>query len=223
MESYYSEKLSAERLKRVYDLAPPAARRYLTAEIEHVRQRVEPGSRVLELGCGYGRVMRELAPGAGRVVGVDTSLASLRMGRAYLAGLDNVLLSAMDAVEPAFPPRCFDVVCCVQNGISAFRVDRRMLMRAAAAITRPGGRVLFSSYAEEFWEDRLEWFRGQASNGLLGEIDEATTGAGTIVCKDGFVATTVSPDEFRRLSRGLGKTVTVEVVAASSLFCEIHM
>lgn len=52
MSSYYTEKLSAERLKLCYDLAPPAVQRYLSAEIEHVRWRIGAGSRVLELGCG---------------------------------------------------------------------------------------------------------------------------------------------------------------------------
>lgn len=94
-------------------------------------------------------------------------------------------------------------------------------MAAAVDVTRPGGRVLFSSYAEAFWDHRLAWFRLQAREGLLGEIDETATGRGVIVCKDGFRATTVTPDQFRSLSRGLGRQVTVDVVADASVFCEI--
>jgi 2-polyprenyl-6-hydroxyphenyl methylase/3-demethylubiquinone-9 3-methyltransferase len=55
----------------------------------------------------------------------------------------------------------------------------------------------------------------------LGEIDEAATGRGVIVCKDGFRATTVTPGQFRSLSRGLGRQVRVDVVADASVFCEI--
>ena len=83
--------------------------------------------------------------------------------------------------------------------------------------------MLFSSYADEFWKDRLEWFRIQASHGLVGEIDEAATGNGTIACKDGFRATTVRPDEFHQLSQGLGADISIEVVADSSVFCEISV
>ena len=54
---------------------------------------------------------------------------------------------------------------------------RRQELAAAVDVTRPGGRVLFSSYAEAFWDHRLAWFRLQAREGLLGEIDEAATGA----------------------------------------------
>ena len=221
MPAYYAKKLAAERLQKVYDLAPEPVRRYLAAEIAHLQDRLPASGRVLELGCGYGRVLKALADRAGFLVGIDTSHASLRLARDFLADFPHVLLAEMDAVRPGFAPATFDVVCCVQNGISAFQVDPRALLAAAVGVTRPGGRVLFASYAEAFWEHRLAWFRLQAAHGLLGEIDEAATGRGVIACKDGFRATTVSPDQFRTLAQGLGRRTTVEVVAASSVFCEI--
>lgn len=223
MGSYYAQKLAATRLQQVYDIAPDPVRRYLSAEIAYVQERMPPGCRVLELGCGYGRILKELAPRAGVLAGIDTSLASLRMAKDYLAACADVMLVQMDAIDLAFPPETFDLVCCVQNGISAFHVDQRQLMAAAVSVARPGGRVLFSSYAEAFWEDRLDWFRLQAQHGLLGAIDEAATGRGVIVCKDGFKATTVTPDQFRTLSQGLGDVVTVDTVAASSVFCDIRV
>jgi len=221
MTGYYETTLAAERLKLCYDLAPPAVRRYLAAEIDHVRDRLLPGDRVLELGCGYGRVMRALAPEAARVTGIDTSAASLHMARRYLDGLANIDLCRMDAARPGFAASSFDRVICIQNGISAFHTDPGRLCRAAVRLTRRGGRVLFSSYAPQFWPARLEWFRHQAAHGLVGPIDEAATGAGRIVCRDGFTATTVSAGEFLRLTAGLGVARTLDVVADSSIFCEI--
>jgi SAM-dependent methyltransferase len=220
-KSYYDEKLAADRLRMVYDLASAPVRRYLTEEIAYVHARLPDGSRVLELGCGYGRVLQVLARKASFLVGIDMSFASLRLARDYLAGFSHVMLAQMDAVHLTFSPATFDLVCCVQNGISAFQTDQRALLAAAVGVTRPGGRVLFSSYAEAFWEHRLEWFRLQAREGLLGAIDEDATGRGVIVCKDGFRATTVTPSQFRSLSRGLGRQTTVDVVADASVFCEI--
>lgn len=218
---YYVAGLAAERLRRCYELATPAVRRYLVAEIAHVRGRIAPGDRVLELGCGYGRIMRELAPAAGFVCGVDTSLASLRLGVEYLAGLDNTALVLADAAAPACLPGAFNVVCCLQNGVSAFKVDPARLCAAALAATRPGGRVLFASYAANFWSERLAWFHIQADHGLIGEIDEDATGDGEIVCRDGFTATTYDERVFRALAEACGRDAHVETVAGSSLFCEL--
>ncbi len=223
MSSYYTEKLSAERLKRCYDLAPLAVKRYLDAEIAHVSECILSFRRVLELGCGYGRVLRQLSHRPAMFVGIDVSFQNLAMARTYTRGSGNVMLLLMDAIRLGFPAGVFDLVCCVQNGISAFHVDQRKLMIEAVRVTKPGGRVLFSSYAEKFWEDRLNWFRIQSSHGLVGKIDEAATGAGRIVTKDGFTATTVTAEQFLNLSRGLGSARSVQVVADSSVFCEIQV
>jgi SAM-dependent methyltransferase len=218
---YYSDRLAAENLRRCYDLAPPRVERYLKAEIGHVLGFVEPGDFVLELGCGYGRVLGEIAAGAGGAVGIDTSPGSLRLAAEDLGGRANIGLARMDAEALGFGEGMFNVVCCVQNGVSAFGANRRRLIEEALRVTRPGGVVLFSSYAEEFWPHRLGWFRLQAEAGLLGEIDEERTGDGVIVCKDGFRADTVGEGEFRELTGGLGADVRLTVVDSSSLFCEL--
>ena len=221
MSGYYADRLSGEMLRKCYEIAPPRVQRYLEAELDFVMRRVRPDDLVLELGCGYGRIFERLACTAGIVVGVDTAHASLGLGRRLLEGLPNCHFVQMDAATLAFRDRVFDVVVCIQNGISAFGVDRRRLIEESLRITRRGGQVLFSSYSPRFWNDRLEWFRLQSEHGLLGEIDEQATGDGVIVCKDGFRAATVGPDEFLMLTAGLDVRRRIEEVDGSSLFCEI--
>jgi SAM-dependent methyltransferase len=220
---YYKETLSGERLKRVYEIAPPRVRQYLEAEVGHVLEKLDRGSHVLEMGCGYGRILPKLAGKARMVVGVDTSLDSLRLAEREIGHLPGCHILGMDAGALAFAGGVFDCVVCIQNGISAFHIDRRELIREAVRVTRPGGVVLFSTYAEGFWEERLRWFEIQARAGLLGEIDYGGTGDGVIVCKDGFTATTVSPAAFRMLTRDLNAGVELVEVDGSSLFCEISL
>ena len=73
MQNYYVENLAAERLRTCYDLAPPRVRPYLEAEIDFVLQRTSSSMIVLELGCGYGRVLRRFIPQVRVTVGVDIS------------------------------------------------------------------------------------------------------------------------------------------------------
>lgn len=223
MSGYYAKKLSAERLKRCYEVAPPRVKKYLEAEIEYVLDKLKVTDRVLELGCGYGRVLQRLLEKSEKVVGIDTSYASLLMAREFTGNISSCGLIEMDAAELGFRKECFDAVVCLQNGISAFAVNQRKLIEESVRITRPGGTALFSSYSEHFWEARLEWFRLQAEQGLIGEIDEAATGNGIIVCKDGFKASTVGPDDFAALTSGLPVLSKITEVDRSSLFCEIRV
>jgi SAM-dependent methyltransferase len=223
MYDYYNRNLSDERLRRVYEIAPDRVRRYLRAEVDHVVGRMARGSVVLELGCGYGRILPALAGKAAAVFGIDTSWPSLLAARARIARLGKCRLACMDAACLGLADRVFDCVVCIQNGLSAFHVDPRGLVLEAVRVARSGGVVLFSTYAEGFWEHRLRWFEMQAEAGLLGEIDYGKTGNGVIVCRDGFTATTISPQDFRRLTRGLDARVDLVEVDESSLFCEITL
>jgi SAM-dependent methyltransferase len=218
---YYTGNLSGERLQRCYEIASPRVQQYLEAEIRFVLEHLEPEDAVLELGCGYGRVAIRLAERARRVVGVDTAMESLTLARRLVGAESRCELLQMDALHLAFADAVFDEVVCAQNGICAFGVDRSELVREALRVTRPGGGVLFSTYAERFWTDRLRWFEAQSAAGLLGAIDYDQTGSGTIVCEDGFRAGMVSPEAWRVLAAELRVDATITEIDGSSVWCEL--
>lgn len=221
MSNYYSHKLSGIRLKQVYDLAPLRVKQYLDAEVNYVLERIHEGDLVLELGCGYGRILPKLAGRAQWVIGIDTSLATLKFGQKDLRPLSKCLLAGMDAVRLGFQDQVFDCVVCIQNGISAFHVDQRALIDESIRVTKPNGIVLFSSYSDKFWNHRLQWFELQSEAGLLGEIDYEKTKDGVIVCKDGFKSTTVRGEDFLALTVHINADVRIVEVDESSLFCKI--
>lgn len=221
MNNYYIETLSAECLQRCYEVVPPRVQQYLDAELKFVLERIRPGDLVLELGCGYGRIIPTLASKARWVVGIDNSIASLVYGQTFLRNTPNCLLIQMDAARLSFIERTFDMVICIQNGISAFHTDQKNLFRESIRITKNGGTILFSSYSEKFWNHRLEWFRRQSDEGLVGEIDYKKTKEGVIVCKDGFKATTVGREKFLELTSELDVDVHIHEVEDSSIFCEM--
>jgi ubiquinone/menaquinone biosynthesis C-methylase UbiE len=221
MSGYYREKLSVLRLKRCYDIAPPGVEQYLNAEIRTVFEKIKPGDNVLELGCGYGRILKELFGSNAILTGIDISHPNIHYAREdYLSGYPCQLVT-MDALSLGFYPETFDLVYCTQNGISAFAVDPAALMLEAIRVTRSGGRALFSSYSEKFWEERLHWFQMQSAEGLLGEIDDDRTGNGVIVCKDGFRATTYNKKDFEKLAGKTGHKFEIFEIDASAIFCEI--
>lgn len=219
MSSYYSDRLSGERLKRCYEIAPPRVQRYLRAEVAFVLEKIGRGDVVLDLGCGYGRIIGALIRQARLVVGIDISGSSLSLARATHELDRRCLFLEMDASKLAFLDGTFDVVVCIQNGISAFHRDPLRVFQESVRVTKPLGSVLFSTYSEKFWSFRLDWFRRQAEEGLLGEIDEERTGQGVIVCRDGFHASTLTEGQLCDLAIQVPVSFEITEVDASSLFC----
>ena len=223
MGGYYSTTLAGERLRRCYQIAPPRVQQYLREEIRFVCERLAPTDTVLELGCGYGRVAWQLAGSVRSVVGIDTSSESLRLAQMLPDPRHRCAFARMDAVQLAFGSGTFDAVVCVQNGVCAFHVDPAVLLAEALRVVRVPGRLLCSSYAERFWPDRLDWFRRQAAEGLVGPLDEHATRPGTIVCRDGFTVGTMSAAGFGALCARLSVVPTFAEVDSSSLFCEVRV
>jgi SAM-dependent methyltransferase len=106
---------------------------------------VRPGARVLEVGCGSGVVLRDLAALVGRrgeVVGVDRSRTVLTAARRLCrpdAGRGRIGLRHGDGGRLPFATGRFDVTL----GITVILhvAEPIVVVREMARVTRPGGRV----------------------------------------------------------------------------------
>lgn len=121
------------------------------------------GRRVLDAGCGTGRLAEALAPFA-RVWGIDASPEMLAVARARVPS--TVRLKLARAEEPPFKDGWFERVV---YWLVIHLIDRPAAFRAAHRMLAPGGRVCVvtfdSSYFSSFWLSR--YFP------RIGEIDRA--------------------------------------------------
>lgn len=107
----------------------------------------ESGDKVLELGCGTGRIILPLATLGCRVTGVDGSRALLDVAQAKVekAGLEsNVTLVHDDLRRFQLAAQDFDCALCVSNTLMHLTTQEEQLaaLRQAAAHLRPGGLLL---------------------------------------------------------------------------------
>ncbi|MCU1278938.1 MAG: hypothetical protein JWM53_2484 [bacterium] len=130
---------------------------------------VEPVDSAVELGCGVGRGLYELARGAARVVGVDAQLAGLRraqqlldgrsldygrrvVGRHYLRArieappppaTSAFALVCADAMDPPLVPGTFDRVVAL-NLLDVVAAPPQ-IVAVADGLCAPGGELILSS------------------------------------------------------------------------------
>ncbi|WP_024287813.1 class I SAM-dependent methyltransferase [Cellulomonas sp. KRMCY2] len=116
---------------------------------------LEPGLRLLDVGCGPGTVTADLAAlvAPGEVVGLDTSAAVLDLARATAAqaGVMNVTFRTADATALPFEDASFDVVHAHQ--VLQHLTDPVAALREMRRVTRPGGVVAVrdADYAAMTW------------------------------------------------------------------------
>jgi SAM-dependent methyltransferase len=110
--------------------------------VEHVLDGLpaSPEWRVLEIGCGIGRLLRPLSHRVSRAVGVDLSEEMIRRGREHCADRPNVELHRTDGSLSMLPAGEFDFVF---SHIVFQHVPRKAYVeryiREAHRVLRPGG------------------------------------------------------------------------------------
>ena len=100
--------------------------------------------RVLDLGCGAGRVGLHLQSRGREVVGIDLSPLAVEVARQR--GLADVRLGTLDSAVRA--GERFDTILLLGNnlGLLAGEQDGRRLLRKLARVTTDRGRILAGSY-----------------------------------------------------------------------------
>ncbi len=182
----------------------PAGRFGFAAVAERVRARAAaPVGRAVELGCGVGRGLAELAAGARLTVGVDLHFGALRRARRILAGeplafarraagrsylaaalaagppLPSVTLVCGDALDPPLAPHAFGRVAAL-NLLDSVRTPR-VLLSVIDALCAPGGELLVASpYA---WQSGIV-----DEDARIGGADPAAFVRGLLASGDGLTA-----------------------------------
>ncbi len=113
---------------------------------------IESGQAVLDLGCGGGHLVREIALAVGdngRAVGLDMSAAQLDAARAVCAGLPAVELIEGDVTDMSFVDGAFDGLASIQMLEYIADVDRALA--EARRVLKPGGKAAFVSVLWDHW------------------------------------------------------------------------
>jgi SAM-dependent methyltransferase len=134
--------------------------------------RLEPRSRVLDLGCGCGRRTIELARRGHRVVGLDPDERALAAARAAAKG-EKLNIHFLKADMAAIPYRGeIDAVVSLDGAFGQAASDRDDLrcLEAARKALKPGGLLLLDTLNKEWLMRHFEpnyWEQGEEGKGAV--------------------------------------------------------
>jgi SAM-dependent methyltransferase len=132
-------------IARGYD-AGLAGSSLFALDLAFVERHCQPPGRLLDLGCGTGRLLVHAARKGHSPVGVDLSAEMLAVAwaRAREAGVGVDLVRASIVELEAFQDRSFDHAACLFSTLGMVRGEdcRRRVVRHVRRLLRPGGRFV---------------------------------------------------------------------------------
>lgn len=125
--------------------------------------------RLLEAGCGTGRMTKNLAAGVRELVSIDFSFESLRANRRKLiaAGVENVHLVQANLCNLPFPTATFSkVVSCQVLEHVPDDSSRRIAVAELSRVARPQSTVVISAYKHSFATKFFGTKEGEHAGGI---------------------------------------------------------
>ena len=167
---------------------------------------LQPGMRVLDVGCGPGRHAHALARHGVVVHGIDISRRFVDLARATAP--DGATFERLDARHLAFDAE-FDAAICLCQGafglMTADGHDETVLAGIARAL-RPGGRLALSAFSSYFVMKHWQDADFDAEAGVNHERTEIRNEAGDVV-ETSLWTGCYTPRELRLLCRAKGLAV----------------
>ena len=191
-------KLVRDGYDRCSEAFSEARRREPGTELAPLLERLTPGSRVLDVGCGAGLPIAGALVRAGqRVTGVDVSTEQIKRAR------ENVPLGEFlvaDAMAVDFDPGSLDAAVSFYAIFHLPREEHEELFRRIARWLAPGGHLLASvawfredPYTEDFFGVRMYW-----SNWSREDYAAMLVRSGFALLESGTLGHGYDPSEERR-------------------------
>src|SRR5205814_6854000 len=107
--------------------------------------------KVLDIGCGIGRIEQALAPHLRHIVGIDLSPAMIAEAQRRCVGIENVAFAVSNGRElPQLAAASFDLVLAIDSFPCVIAVAPEIAERYicdAARILRPSGTIAIFNYS----------------------------------------------------------------------------
>jgi SAM-dependent methyltransferase len=162
------------------------------------------GKRLLDVGCGPGRLAVPLAKAGWSVTGIDISQGFLDIAaeEARAAGV-GMSLFQVDARQMPFDDE-FDVVISIcQGGFGLMGKDDDFILKRMAESARPGGLIIVSAFSAYFAAREQRDAYLDADAGVVHEIMKVKDPAGSDHSFDVWTSV-YTPRELRLLALGVG-------------------
>ena len=173
---------------------PPLLQEFFQRDLDYIAEHFTAEKDVLEVGCGFGRLLPKLAERSKKVTGIDFSDLQIAQAQETARNLKNVSLLKMCAESLEFPPASFDISLCMNCSLGNMPDIEEKVVEEMIRVTKPGGEIVIRVFADtkEVREAQCQNYR------RLGLTNIRDKGA-AIVTGEGFYSRRFTESEMRAL------------------------
>jgi 2-polyprenyl-6-hydroxyphenyl methylase/3-demethylubiquinone-9 3-methyltransferase len=200
--------------QKVLKNSPPLFKIWFKKENSYLRKIITKGSVVLDVGCGSGKNIKEIANVAERVVGIDNDELFFKENKKILLEFKNVEVFLEDAQRMHFKNNTFDYTICMGATFGNFGLNKTKILREMKRVTKKGGKIIVSVYSEKALPVRLKVYQ------KIGFLVNKVSRDGTVVGENGVISEQFSKEKLSNIFNKSGLNAKIIKLGFIAYLCE---
>ncbi len=211
IDNFFSKPFFETWLKQAH----PRIKEWFQKEIDYLRKNIKPNSKILDVGCGFGRHIEIIADFSKEVVGIDKNRDMIKKAKQKLSNFKNVKFLVMDAQKLDFKDNYFDYVICMTNTFGNFLEIKEDVLKEIKRVCKKDGKIIISVYNNKAIDVR--------------KLDYEKVGLhitkiknGVIYTKEGLISEQFSKPQLKELFDKLKLKSKILELNSISFLCELQ-
>jgi len=136
----------------------PSYKKWFEDEKKFLIDNIKKNAKVLDVGCGDGRGLKDISEITTNLVGIDHDKTAVKKAKINLKEIKNAKILLADGKKIPFKDKTFDVILCT-NTLTNFYNDKYIILSEMRRVLKDTGNIFISVYSEDALEERLKAYK----------------------------------------------------------------
>ena len=210
-DNFFSKSFFETWLKQAH----PKIKDWFQKEIDYLKNNIKPNSKILDIGCGFGRHIELIADFSKEVIGIDNNKDMVQKAKDRLSNFKNVKILLQDAQNLKFQDDYFDYVICMTNTFGDFPDIKLNVLKEMKRVCKKGGKIIISVYNDKALEIRKKDYKKVGLHII--KIKD-----GIVYTKEGLISEQFTKQQLKELFDKLKLKSKILELNPISFLCELQ-
>ncbi|HLC86400.1 MAG TPA: class I SAM-dependent methyltransferase [Candidatus Nanoarchaeia archaeon] len=137
---------------------PESYRKWFDEEEKYLNNLITQDSKVLEVGCGNGRVLLKLLNKTKNLIGIDNEAKAVKDAKENFKSYPELKFLLADVRSIPFEDNYFDFVLCIGTFANFYNYKFKAL-EEMKRVVKNNGFIIISVYSEDAFEERMKLYK----------------------------------------------------------------
>lgn len=137
---------------------PPAYKKWFEDERKFLIKNIKKNAKVLEVGCGDGRSLKDISKITTDLTGIDNDETAVKDAKRNLKNIKTAKILLAEGKKIPFKDKTFDAVLCMSTFANLHK-DKYIILSEMKRVLKDSGKIFISVYSEDALEERLKAYK----------------------------------------------------------------